>query len=91
MKIGLPEKDIRRVIQDLWYGEKIIRFCFQPRATSEIREAFEKWKVGDSSSIFSSSFSDHMKKLENAGTIEYTDGKWQTKKETKDLVRKYFG
>lgn len=76
----------------LSYGEKIARWCQTPRTTNELRQMY---KTEESKSrvvvIGGLSFPDYIDKLEKAGVIEYSDGKWRTTSNGVEVLAKYFG
>lgn len=84
----MSESEILDLINSLYYGDRISRMCLTPRTTAELRESFEKWRseiliyVGEG-------FTNHLKKLESGGVIQFTDKKWTLTEEGRKVVEKY--
>jgi Mn-dependent DtxR family transcriptional regulator len=86
--------EVSKIIEalKLSYGEKIAKWCQTPRTTSELREMYEKEESKSGVVVVGGlSFSDYLKRLEEAEVIEYKSGKWQTTPQGLEVLAKYFG
>jgi hypothetical protein len=86
------EDRILTTVSRLMYGEEIVKFCLEPKATSDINALFKQLRARSPFSLGGQqTFIDHLKKLEEAGAITYSNDKWQTTQEARNLVAKYVG
>ena len=83
---------MRKSILDLNYGRRIATLCQTPRTADFLRQQYDNWESQSHVLVIGGlSFDDYLKRLDNEGFLEYSNGKWQSTRKALEYIAKYHG